>query len=88
MHFRAAAGLNLRAADHGTMILRDKVNSKSVRDAFVNCRRVATVSIRALLFQLMAIIAIIGTFIVIIRKHSTATWIGIYCANQARTSDR
>jgi hypothetical protein len=89
VHFRAAASLNLRAADHGlgTIILRDKANSKSARDAFVDCRRVARVSIRALLFQLLAIIAIIGTFIAIIRKHSTATWIGIYCANQAMTSD-
>jgi hypothetical protein len=70
------------------MILRDKANSKSARDAFVDCIRAATVSIRALLFQLLAIIVIIETFIVIIRKHKTATWIGIYCANQARTSDR
>ncbi len=88
VHFRAAASLNLCSADHWTMILRDKANSKSAMDAFVDCIRAATVSIRALLFQLFAIIAIIGTFIVIIRKHKTATWISLCSANQARTSDR
>jgi hypothetical protein len=75
--FNAAAGLNLRAADHGTMILRDNAYSRSARDAFLDCIRAARVSSRALFIQLLVIIAIIGTIIAIIRKHRTATWIGI-----------
>jgi hypothetical protein len=60
-----------------------KANSRSARDALVDrdCIRAATVSIRAPFIQLLAIIATIGTIIV----HKTATWIGIQCANQART---
>jgi hypothetical protein len=45
----------------------------SARDAFVDCIKAATVSVRALFVQLLAIIAVIGTIIVIIRKHCTAT---------------
>jgi hypothetical protein len=76
------------ALDHRTMILRDKAYSRSARDAFLDCIRAATVSICALLTKLLAIIAIIGTIVAIIRKSRTATWIGIYCANQARTSQQ
>jgi hypothetical protein len=49
VHIWVAASLNLRAADHGLMILRDKANSRSAREAYVDCIRAAIVSIRALL---------------------------------------
>jgi hypothetical protein len=70
------------------MILRCKANSRSARDAFINCIRAATVAICALLIELLAIIAIIGTIIVLIRKCRTATWISTYCANQVRASQQ
>jgi hypothetical protein len=59
------------------MILRDNAYSRSARDAFLDCIRAARVSSRALFIQLLVIIVIIGTIIAIIRKHRTATWIGI-----------
>ena len=43
--------LNLRAADHHTKNLGDKTNIKIVRDAYVDCLRAETVSLRALLFE-------------------------------------
>ncbi len=86
VHSWAAAGLNLRAADYGTMMLRDKANSMSARDAFVDCTRAATVSIRALLSKYWLLLPLLEHLFVIIRKHSTATWICIYCANQARAT--
>ncbi len=49
--------LNLRAADHHTIILGDKANIKNARDAYVDCIRAETVSIRALLFELLAAVA-------------------------------
>jgi hypothetical protein len=49
--------LNLRAADHYTKILGDKANIKNTRDAYVDCIRADTVSIRALLFELLAAVA-------------------------------
>jgi hypothetical protein len=48
------------------MILRDKANSRSARDAFVKCIRAEPRSIGALLIELLSIIAIIGTIIAII----------------------
>ncbi len=49
--------LNLRAADHEPIILGDKGNIKNTRDAYVDCIRAETVSIRALLFELLAVVA-------------------------------
>ncbi len=39
--------LNLRAADHHTIILGDKANIKNARDAYVDCIRAEIVSIRS-----------------------------------------
>ncbi len=88
VHIWVATGLNLRAADHETMDLRDKAKSRDARNAYFDCIRAATGSISALLIQLLAIITIIWTIIAIIRKHQAAIWIDIYCANQARTSQQ
>jgi hypothetical protein len=49
--------LTLRAADHHTKILGDQANIKNARDAYVACIRAETVSIGALLFELLAAVA-------------------------------
>ena len=46
--------LSLRAADHRTMILRDKANIRNASDAYVDSIRAETVSICALLYKLLA----------------------------------
>ncbi len=50
------------------MIQRDKANSRSARDSYVDCIMAAAMSICALLIELLAIIAIIWTIIAIIFK--------------------
>ena len=49
--------LSLRAADHRTMILRDKANIRNASDAYVDSIRAETVSICALLYKLLAAVA-------------------------------
>ncbi len=49
--------LSLRAADHSTMILRDKANIRNASDSYIDSIRAETVSIRALLFKLLAAVA-------------------------------
>ncbi len=49
--------LHLRAADHHTIILGDQANINNARDAYVDCIRAETVSIGALLFDLLAAVA-------------------------------
>ncbi len=46
--------LSLRAADHRTLILRDKANIRNASDAYVDSIRAETVSICALLYKLLA----------------------------------
>jgi len=49
--------LSLRAADHRTMILRDKANIRNASDAYVDSISAETVSICALLYKLLAAVA-------------------------------
>ena len=49
--------LSLRAADHRTMILRDKANIRNASDAYVDSIRAEIVSICALLYKLLAAVA-------------------------------
>ena len=55
--FYVASWLNFRAADHHTIFLMDKANLRNAKDACFYCIRAETVSIRALLFELLAAVA-------------------------------
>jgi hypothetical protein len=57
VRFWVAFWLNFRAADHHTIFLMDKANIRNARDAYFYCIRAETVSIRALLFELLAAVA-------------------------------
>ena len=77
--FSVTACLNLRPADHWTMIMRYKANIESAGGTDGDRIWAAIVSLHALLFRFLTIVAIIQvwTIIAIIGKHKTAIWIGI-----------
>jgi hypothetical protein len=49
VHFCVAARLNIRAADHETMVMRNRANHRSARAAYGDCIRAVHMSIYALL---------------------------------------
>jgi hypothetical protein len=59
------------------MILRDKLNIRNAKEAYVNCIRAAAVSNDILLNESLPFIVTISTDIVIILKRGTAIWLGI-----------
>ncbi len=57
VRYWVAFWLNFRNADHQTIFLMDKANIRNARDAYFDCIRAETMSIRALLFDFLAAVA-------------------------------